>query len=284
MKTIPAGRFIMGSVRHYPEERPAHQRNVAAFEMDATTVTNAEFAQFVAETGYQTTAEIPIDPSSAPGMPAEYFAAGSLVFHSAKGPVNLKDARNWWRFVPEANWQKPEGPESSFVGREDHPVVQVSLIDAVAYAKWAGKSLPTEVEWEYAARDGVETLYPWGENLLENGEVRANTWQGNFPWRNLAKPPFSWAANTGTPSRYGLYNMIGNVWEWTIDGFSSLHKPNKTCCTPSARAIEGKSYVVKGGSFLCAPSYCRRYRASARSPQEARSSTNHLGFRCVRRG
>ena len=282
MKPIPTGQFIMGSVQHYPEERPAHERSVSAFEMDSTTVTNADFEKFVTETGYLTTAEIPLDPASAPGMPPDYFTAGSLVFHMTDGPVNLKDVRNWWSFIQGANWKQPEGPGSSIAGRENHPVVQVSFYDAQAYAYWAGKALPTEVEWEFAAKDGVKTLYPWGEEL-DDAEFQVNTWHGEFPWKNEAIAPFSWPANAGIKSRYGLYNMIGNVWEWTADAFYSQHEPNKRCCTPSSGAVEGQLFVVKGGSFLCAPSYCRRYRASARSPQESRSSTNHLGFRCVRR-
>lgn len=283
MIALPGGTFLMGSNSHYPEERPAHEVSVAPFEIDATTVTNAEFAHFVRETGYVTTAETPLDPASAPGMPPEYFVAGSLVFQMTEGPVDLRNFRKWWEFVPGADWQHPEGPDSDIKARIDHPVVQISLLDAMAYADWAGKSLPTEAEWEFAARDGAETTWPWGEDLLDHGLIRANTWHGEFPWQNVAKPPFSWPAAAGAPGRYRLFNMIGNVWEWTSDKYHSAHRPQKNCCTPSPRVIEGESFVTKGGSFLCAPSYCRRYRATARSPQEGRSSTNHLGFRCVRR-
>lgn len=284
MIAITGGSFFMGSENHYPEERPAHQVNVAPFEMDATTVTNAEFARFVASTNYTTTAEIPLDPASAPGMPDEYFASGSLVFQMTDGPVDLRDFRQWWTFVVGADWRHPEGPGSNIDDRMDHPVVQVSLIDALAYADWAGKALPSEAEWEFAARDGVASIYPWGEKLIDGDHVRANTWQGAFPWKNAAPAPFSWAADAGQPSRYGAYNMLGNVWEWTTDTYQAAHRPDKSCCTPLLRNVEGNNYVVKGGSFLCAPSYCKRYRATARSPQEGRSSTNHLGFRCVRRG
>lgn len=275
----------MGSDNHYPEERPAHSVKVEPFEIGVTTVTNSEFSEFVADTGYKTTAEIPLDQGIASGMPADYFAAGSLVFHMTDGPVDLRDFRHWWRFVHGACWNKPEGPKSSLEGRQDHPVVHVSLYDALAYADWAGLNLPTEAEWEYAARDGVDSTYPWGENLNPDGKAFANTWQGQFPWQNdqFDHPPYSIPARSYAASRYGLFNMIGNVWEWTNDKFAADHSQTSPCCTPG-RPNDGEQYVAKGGSFLCAQSYCRRYRASARSPQESRSSTNHLGFRCVRRG
>lgn len=285
MIALTGGDFEMGSDAHYPEERPKHAAHVDPFSIDSCAITNAEFARFVEVTGYDTTAEIPLDPISAPGMPDEYFAAGSLVFQMTDGPVDLRDFRQWWAFVPGATWRHPEGPGSTIKGRETHPVVQVSLHDALAYAEWAKKSLPTEKEWEFAARDGAVSVYPWGDRLDEAGIARANTWQGTFPFHNLARDeaPFTVPTNTFQPSRYGLFNMIGNVWEWTVDEFRAAHAPAKSCCTPVSRAVDGKSYVVKGGSFLCAPSYCQRYRATARSPQEARSSTNHLGFRCVSR-
>jgi formylglycine-generating enzyme required for sulfatase activity len=264
--------------QHHRAELP---KDIIASE---ATVTNAEFSRFVAETNYKTTAEIPLDPKSAQGMPDDYFAAGSLVFHLTDGPVNLGDVRTWGDFVPEANWRHPDGPMSSIKERMDHPVVQVSLIDAQAYAAWASKRLPSETQWEFAARDGVETTYPWGDDLAKDGLVRANTWQGSFPWHNTNQAPYLWPSTSGDPSRYGLYNMIGNVWEWTVDSYHPVHGRNNPCCTPARLVFEGNLFAVKGGSFLCAPSYCRRYRATARSPQEGRSSTNHLGFRCVQRG
>ena len=274
----------MGSDSHYPEERPAHPHSVDPFEIGVTAVTNREFAAFVNETGYRTTAETPLPPDPGVQMPPGYFDAGSLVFRMTSAPVDLRDFRNWWAFVAGACWVAPEGPGSSIEGREEHPVVHVSLFDALAYADWAGLSLPTEAEWEFAARGGHGTEYPWGDELTPGGAVFSNTWHGEFPWRNdrTEKPPFSVPVRTFDANGYGLFNMIGNVWEWTGDKFSASHGAPSPCCLPNG-PFEGESYVVKGGSFLCAPSYCRRYRASARSPQEARSSTSHLGFRCVRR-
>lgn len=281
---LPGGTFSMGSDRHYAEESPAHPVSVEPFEIAVTTVTNQQFADFVAETRYSTTAEIPLKPDRNNQMPADYFTAGSLVFQKTDGPVDLQDFRNWWRFVPGTCWKAPEGPGSSIEDRQDHPVVHVSLFDAFAYAKWAGLALPSEAEWEYAARDGVDTTFPWGEALTPDGIALANTWQGQFPWQNdrTENAPFSMPARCFRASRYGLFNMIGNVWEWTSDKFVADHAQAGPCCSP-AGPRDGEHYVAKGGSFLCAPSYCRRYRASARSPQEARSSTSHLGFRCIRR-
>ena len=283
MIQIPAGGFIMGSEHYYPEERPAHKVEVAEFSIEKYAVTNNEFAEFVSETGYVTTAEIPLDPLSAPNMPPEYFAAGSLVFTMTDSPVPLTDFRNWWRFIAGANWRNPEGPESSITNLGDYPVVQVSIIDALAYCDWAGKSLPTEKQWEFAARGGVETTYPWGDELVPKGKHHANTWQGEFPWKNSEDDGYSGAAPVDAYglSGYGTYNMLGNVWEWTTDKYFAGHNAKTPCCTPKAQNATGQDYVVKGGSFLCAPSYCKRYRPTARSPQEARSSTNHLGFRCV---
>ncbi|MGE4610361.1 MAG: formylglycine-generating enzyme family protein [Paracoccaceae bacterium] len=286
MVSVPAGRFMMGSNDFYPEERPEHQSDVDTFSIDKFTVTNSSFASFVEDTGYVTTAEIALDPESAPGMPPEYFTAGSLVFTMTDGPVRLTDFRNWWKFVAGAGWRNPEGPDSSIDDLGNYPVVQISLIDALAYCDWAGKSLPTEREWEYAARGGVDTVYPWGDKLVPDGIIRANTWQGEFPWQISKIDEYAGAApvNTYQPNGYGTFNMIGNVWEWTTDTYADRHKTTKSCCTPKREYLEGRIMVVKGGSFLCAPSYCERYRRTARSPQEARSSTNHLGFRCVVRG
>ncbi|MGI9390146.1 MAG: formylglycine-generating enzyme family protein [Boseongicola sp.] len=281
---IPGSDFVMGSNSHYPEERPALPVSVKPFDISISAVTNREFAAFVNETGYQTTAETPLPADSSSGMPPDYFEAGSLVFHMRSKPVDLRDFRNWWRFVPGACWHAPEGPGSSVAELLDHPVVHTSIFDALAYADWAGLVLPTEAEWEFAARGGVETTYPWGDELEPNGTARANTWQGEFPWKNSRRdrPPFTMPVRAFEPNQFGLYNMIGNVWEWTCDKYSASHQTRSPCCVPGG-AKDGENYVVKGGSFLCAPSYCRRYRASARSPQEARSSTSHLGFRCVRR-
>ena len=282
---LPGGDFLMGSDRHYLEERPQHPTRVKPFQMDRTAVSNAQFAEFVEATDYRTTAEIPLDPATAPSMPAAYFEAGSLVFHMTDGPVDLRDFRRWWKFIPGACWRHPEGPKSTIEDRLDHPVVQVSLPDALAYAEWAGRSLPSERQWEFAARSTSDEEYSWGAALNEGDEIHANTWIGSFPFQNdrTETAPFTQSVSAYDPNAHGLYNMIGNVWEWTIDAFQNAHDPGVNCCTPSRTIEQGKNYVTKGGSFLCAPSYCRRYRASARSPQEAHSSTNNLGFRCVGR-
>ena len=282
---LPGGDFLMGSDRHYLEERPQHPTRVKPFQMDRTAVTNAQFAEFVEATDYRTIAEIPLDPATAPSMPAAYFEAGSLVFHMTDGPVDLRDFCRWWKFIPGACWRHPEGPKSTIEDRLDHPVVQVSLPDALAYAEWAGRSLPSERQWEFAARSTSDEEYSWGAALNEGDEIHANTWIGSFPFQNdrTETAPFTQSVSAYDPNAHGLYNMIGNVWEWTIDAFQNAHDPGVNCCTPSRTIEPGKNYVTKGGSFLCAPSYCRRYRASARSPQEAHSSTNNLGFRCVGR-
>ena len=282
---LPGGDFLMGSDRHYLEERPQHPTRVKPFQMDRTAVTNAQFAEFVEATDYRTTAEIPLDPATAPSMPAAYFEAGSLVFHMTDGPVDLRDFCRWWKFIPGACWRHPEGPKSTIEDRLDHPVVQVSLPDALAYAEWAGRSLPSERQWEFAARSTSDEEYSWGAALNEGDEIHTNTWIGSFPFHNdrTETAPFTQSVSAYDPNAHGLYNMIGNVWEWTIDAFQNAHDPGVNCCTPSRTIEQGKNYVTKGGSFLCAPSYCRRYRASARSPQEAHSSTNNLGFRCVGR-
>lgn len=282
---LPGGDFLMGSDRHYLEERPQHPTRVKPFQMDRTAVTNAQFAEFIEATDYRTIAEIPLDPATAPSMPAAYFEAGSLVFHMTDGPVDLRDFCRWWKFIPGACWRHPEGPKSTIEDRLDHPVVQVSLPDALAYAEWAGRSLPSERQWEFAARSTSDEEYSWGAALNEGDEIHANTWIGSFPFQNdrTETAPFTQSVSAYDPNTHGLYNMIGNVWEWTIDAFQNAHDPGVNCCTPSRTIEPGKNYVTKGGSFLCAPSYCRRYRASARSPQEAHSSTNNLGFRCVGR-
>lgn len=284
MARLKGASFQMGSDDFYPEERPARCATVAPFRISPTTVTNQEFGDFAADAGYVTTAEIPLEPDENSGLPDDYYAAGSLVFRRTPGPVNLRDFRNWWQFVPGANWKQPEGPGSSIQNRLDHPVVHVSLPDALAYAEWAGLALPTEIEWEYAARDGAETDFPWGNDLSPNGELRANTWHGKFPYQNdnFSSGPLTMPSRSNPVSRYGLYNMIGNVWEWTTDLFATSTGGNANCCSGKEKNTS-KRYVVKGGSYLCAPNYCQRYRPAARSPQEATSSASHLGFRCVLR-
>lgn len=302
MRRIPGGTFLMGSDTHYSEEAPQHRVRVDGFWMDETTVTNAQFAAFVAATGYVTVAERPLDPAMYPGAKPENLQPGSLVFTGSEGPVDTSDYRNWWAWVPGACWQRPEGLGSDLDDRADHPVVQVAFEDAVAYAAWAGKELPTEAEWEYAARGGLEGAeFVWGNELTPDGQHMANTWQGPFPWRNFATDGYERTAPVASfpANRYGLYDMAGNVWQWTADWFSCRHAvdPDSPCCAaanprgspvegsydPASPAIRIPRKVVKGGSFLCAPSYCRRYRPAARHAQMVDSGMSHIGFRCIRR-
>jgi len=298
MVWIPGGTFLMGSDRHYPEERPAHRVSVDGFWMDAHAVTNDEFARFVAATGYVTLAERTPDPADYPGAKPELLVPGSAVFRKPAHRVDLRDPYQWWAYVPGANWRHPFGPDSSIEGLGDHPVVHVAYEDALAYARWAGKDLPTEAEWEFAARGGLDgATYAWGDEFLPGGRFMANTWQGEFPIQNLALDGFEWTAPVGSfpPNGYGLYDMIGNVWEWTRDEYREYGAAVRPCCastkprggergasddprTPGSR-IPRK--VIKGGSYLCAPNYCRRYRPAARLAQPVDTSTCHLGFRCV---
>jgi formylglycine-generating enzyme required for sulfatase activity len=298
---IPGGTFLMGSDSFYPEEAPAHVVAVTSFYMDTTAVTNAQFGRFVQETGYVTLAERPLDLSRYPGADPELAVPGALVFRKALRPVNLEDFRNWWQYVPGACWRAPEGPKSTIEGREQHPVVQVVYEDALAYATWAGKCIPTEAEWEYAARGGLHAAsYAWGDEFKPGGVHMANTWQGEFPWQNFAADGYEGTAPVMSfpPNGYGLHEMTGNVWEWTSDWFRDKHKkPNerKTCCMPTnprGPSVE-HSYdsctpgvriprkVLKGGSYLCAPNYCRRYRPAARHPQMIDTASCHIGFRCA---
>jgi len=303
MIAIRGGRFRMGSDRHYPEEAPAHEVIVDDFAIDATPVTNARFAEFVAATGHVTFAETPPDPADYPGMLPEMMRAGSLVFTPPPGPVPLTDPFAWWSFSFGADWRHPTGPESSLEGIWDHPVVHIAYVDALAYAEWAGKSLPTEAEWEYAARGGgADTDYAWGNELEPGGVHQANIWQGNFPWENKASD--GWVRTSPVrafpANGYGLFDMIGNVWEWTQDWFADRHRAPASaspCCVPRnpRGAAEADSRdpctpdiaigrgVLKGGSHLCAPNYCQRYRPAARFAQPVDTSTSHVGFRCVRR-
>ena len=298
MVRIPGGTFRMGSDRHYAEEAPAHNVRVNGFWIDRYAVTNEDFSRFVDSTGYVTLAERPANPADYPGAKPELLAPSSVMFKKTDGPVDLRDRYNWWTYVPGADWRHPRGPDSSLQGILQHPVVHVAFEDAEAYASWAGKSLPTEAEWEFAARGGLEgAAFAWGEDMLPQGQQMANTWQGEFPWQNLALDGYEWTAPVGSfpPNGYGLYEMTGNVWEWTVDWFQDHDKIQKACCTinnPRGGTLE-TSYdprcpdvriprkVMKGGSFLCAPNYCQRYRPAARMAQPIDTSTCHLGFRCV---
>jgi formylglycine-generating enzyme len=292
---IIGGEFAMGSVDFYPEERPFRRVRVESFSIDRYPVTNAAFARFAEETGYVTVAERPIDPAQYPGAIEELCVPGSLVFQPTTGPVDLRDWSQWWAWTPGAMWRHPLGPDSSLDGLEDHPVVHVAYEDAQAYARWAGKSLPTEAQWEYASRGGLEKKhFTWGDEMTPGGKIMANTWQGEFPWQNLELDGYARTSPVGTfpPNGYGLYDMAGNVWEWTTDWYSAQpgSASSKPCCSggsmdesydPNQPHVRIPRKVVKGGSHLCAPNYCLRFRPAARSPQMIDTSMSHLGFRCV---
>ena len=291
----------MGSDNHYPEERPAHRVRVGAFAIDESTVTNADFAAFVADTGYVTVAEQPLDPAQFPEARPENLVPGSMVFTPTRGPVDLRHLSQWWRWKPGACWRHPRGPNSSVEGLEDHPVVHVAHADALAYAAWADARLPTEAEWEYAARGGLDgATYTWGDEPRPGGRIMANTWDGpDFPWRSTGESGFLRTAPVGSfpPNGFGLHDMAGNVWEWTDDWWTSRHPDDASsaCCAPEdprGGDLEA-SYdpaqpqfrvgrrVIKGGSHLCADTYCLRYRPAARRPQMVDTGTSHVGFRCV---
>lgn len=324
MVRIPAGEFRMGSEGYYPEETPVFMARVDEFFIDQHPVTNGEFREFVDATGFITVAEMGLDAAEFPQLSEDDRAPGSLVFHETDGPVDLRNWRAWWSWVPGADWQHPFGPDSTIEGKDDHPVVQICYTDAAAYAEWAGKRLPTEAEWERAARghlDGAD--FAWGYDFVPDGVLRANTWQGNFPYDNTGAEGWKGTSPVGTfePNGFGLVDMIGNVWEWTSSPFTASHReaaleaslaapvgrklmtasvsepadgtgcgcgcgpestrpgvPSPTSALPDSSV----SHVTKGGSHLCAPEYCQRYRPAARSPQTEDSATTHLGFRCAR--
>ena len=299
MKLIEGGSFTMGSERFYEEERPLRSVRVDSFWIDERPVTNADFAAFVDATGYRTFVEKAPDSRDYPDLDPAFALPGSLVFQRAPYPVPLDDHAQWWAFVPGADWRHPTGPDSSIDGIEDHPVVHVAYEDAQAYAKWAGKALPTEAEWEFAARGGLEAVeFAWGDELEPGGAIMANYWQGMFPFATLKQSEGFRTTSTGSfpANGYGLVDMIGNVWEWTRDWYGTP-QPVKTrggCCeaTNPRGATIGDSYetgvrigrkVLKGGSHLCAVNYCQRYRPAARHAQHIDSATSHIGFRCVSR-
>ncbi len=281
---LDGGSFRMGSTRFYPEEAPVHAVTVAPFAVERHPVTNAQFGEFVADTGYRTVAEVAPDPALFPGAAPADLVPGALVFRATSGAVDLRDWRQWWDWTPGASWRHPYGPDSSIDGRSEHPVVQVCYADAAAYACWAGRRLPTEAEWEFAARAGSTATYAWGEDPTPGGQLMANTWQGKFPYRNDGALGWSGTSPVGTfpPNGYGLVDMIGNVWEWTTTRFTGHHRvgPVESCCGPAVPDPK-VSQAIKGGSHLCAPEYCHRYRPAARSPQSQDSATTHIGFRCV---
>lgn len=288
----------MGSENHYPEEAPARDVTVAGFWIDQAPVTNRDFRAFVEATGWITQAEIAPRGEDYPGADPSMLTASSLVFTPSDGPVDLRNIANWWRFLPGAQWRNPYGPDSSIEGLDDHPVVHVAWNDVVAYAEWAGADLPTEAEWELAARGGLEDAeFAWGEEFAPGGQQMANTWQGEFPYRNTAEDGWIRTSPVGAypANGYGLVDMVGNTWEWTKDWWSSASaEAPKSCCAASRPLAEAASIdprdparitrkVLKGGSHLCAPSYCRRYRPAARHAQPIDTSTSHVGFRCVLR-
>ncbi|WP_268807181.1 formylglycine-generating enzyme family protein [Microbacterium timonense] len=291
---IPGGVFRMGSDEFYPDERPVHEREVAPFRIDRYAVTNAQYAAFVDDTGYVTVAERELDPAAFPGADPDDLVPGAMVFSPTSGPVDLGNWRNWWRWQPGAFWRCPFGPQSSIDDRMRHPVVHIAFEDAVAYAEWAGLRLPTETEHEYAARGGLDgARFAWGDEPYPDGVPQANSWLGHFPYDNRGVGD---AAPVGSypPNGYGLYDMTGNVWEWTTDFYTPRHlrlsdKPvdagRRENLLAAASAQEGfpsiPRRVLKGGSHLCSPEYCLRFRPAARSPQAEDTGMSHIGFRCA---
>jgi formylglycine-generating enzyme len=334
MVLVRGGSFAMGSADFYPEELPVHEVSVPPFWMDEHPVTVAEFRRFIKATRYVTVAERIPRAADYPGADPADLVPGALVFAMASRPVRLDDWRLWWTYSPGARWRRPLGPESTLQGRDLHPVTQVAYEDAAAYAAWAGKSLPTEAEWEFAARGGLDrAVFPWGDEFTPRGRRMANTWHGAFPWHFLPGPrspasPGTTPVRSYPPNAYGLYDVVGNVWEWTADLFTPDHRAaagqartagepvdhvraaGGACCAPrdlpgavvgpprstgigvgtgsdaDSGSLPGERFprrVVKGGSYLCAPDYCLRYRPAARQGQTEDTATCHLGFRCVLR-
>lgn len=284
---IPAQTAMVGSDAHYPEEAPAHEVHVDEFWIAKHQVTNAEYAEFVSATSYVTVAARELNPADYPGAPPENLQPGSMVFQRTPGPVDLRHLSQWWTWTPGACWNHPRGPRSGLTGREHHPVVHVAFEDAQAYADWSGLALPTESQWEVAARGGLpHTTYTWGDEPERPGQRLANYWHGEFPY--LPDTGYGSTVPVGSfpPNAYGLFDMAGNVWEWTTDWYSD-DRAIGTCCAadsydPNQPQFTIPRRVIKGGSFLCADSYCMRYRPAARRPQMVDTGMSHIGFRCIR--
>lgn len=303
MIPMQGGKFLMGSDKFYPEEKPIREVTVDGFWIDKFPVTNEDFREFVSETKYITVAERPLNPAVYPGITEENLAPGSMVFQKTKQRVDLKNYANWWAWIKGACWKHPHGPGSSLKGLDNHPVVHIAYEDAEAYAMWAGKELPTEAEWEFAARGGLEGMhFTWGNEDTQLVKPKANTWQGEFPFENLVTDGYEGTAPVGSyePNGFGLYDMAGNIWEWTCDwwvpNLNENAKKFKSCCTPAVNPrvfspeasydtcqsnIKIPRKVVKGGSHICAPNYCLRYRPAARQPQMIDTGMTHIGFRCI---
>lgn len=292
MVAVPAGTFLMGATDHYPEEAPVRPVDVAAFRMDRQQVTNRQFARFVRDSGYVTVAERPLDPAAYPGVDGKLLVPGALVFRRPKRGAPARNVGDWWTYVPGACWRRPEAAGTVFAGRLDHPVTCVAYEDAAAYAAWAGKRLPTEAEWERAARGGIEgAMYAWGDELTPGGRAMANIWEGSFPAGDQRRKGHrTTRAGSFPPNGFGLVDMIGNVWEWTSDWYRTGPEADSgpSCCAPPSDSYDPAQphiriprRVLKGGSFLCAPNYCARYRPAARQAQMIDTASVHIGFRCA---
>ena len=306
MVLIPGGTYNRGGNSHQSSsnEFPVHKVKVDSFYMDVHEVTNQQFLDFVNATGYITTAEKPLNwnelkkqlPKNTPKPSKEFLLPGSLVFTKTEGPVSLLNESQWWSWVQGANWKHPEGPNSDIKNKMNHPVIHVSWYDAFEYAKWAGKRLPTEAEWEYAARGGNKNpIYPWGNDLIKNSSKKANFWQGNFPYLNTIEDGFEYSSPVKSydPNNYGLYDLGGNVWEWCYDLYNEntykMESKKDLCINPKGPKISYDSNepllvkrVIRGGSFLCNDSYCTGYRVSRRMSTSEDTGLNHTGFRCVK--
>jgi formylglycine-generating enzyme required for sulfatase activity len=285
---VPGGTFTMGSNTHYPEEAQERKVTVDGFWIDRHEVTNAQFRAFVEATGYKTLAERGLDPKVFPGLPDQMYRPGSTVFEPPRDlqVINLQ----WWHFIEGADWQHPSGPGSSIDNMDNHPVVQIAFEDAQAYAKWMNRALPTEAQFEYAAKGASSTTYPWGKSLHLDGKEMANTWTGVFPFQNTATDGFIATAPVGCfpQNAYHLFDMVGNVWEWVMDDWTPYHsieeEPHPEIDLEDSLSVQARTLLlgtIKGGSFLCSPSYCKRYRPSARHAQDRTMGTNHIGSRTV---